>query len=202
MTTSDSIKELAAALAKAQAEMGHALKDSTNPHYKSAYADLQSVREAARPLSAHGLAFIQSCRMSQSDGQMVAEVETRLLHTSGEWMADTLAVPVSKPDAQGIGSALTYGRRYSLMSFAGIAPAEDDGESAIGRGNGHAAKPAKPEGFDDWWLDIQGAADMGSAALRSAWEQSPKDYRAYVTGTLAAGWTATKARAEKVAVPA
>lgn len=133
MTTSEQINELATALAKAQGEIGGAVKDAQNPHFRSKYADLASVREAAKPLAKHGLAVIQSCRMAVRDDGMVAEVETRLLHSSGQWMADTLAVPVSKPDAQGIGSAITYGRRYTLAAFAGIAPEDDDGEAAVGR---------------------------------------------------------------------
>lgn len=181
MTTSEQINELATALATAQAEMGNAVKDSTNPHFKSKYADLASVRAAIAPMSKHGLSVVQSCRLGATEGgQMVAEVETRLLHKSGQWMADTLAVPVSKPDAQGIGSALTYGRRYSLAAFAGIAPEDDDGQAGVG----NAVPPVAvlvPEGFFDWWADFQATADNGSEALKDAWGKSDKGYRNYAT---------------------
>ena len=196
METSGTINELATALAKAQADMGHALKDSTNPHFKSRYADLQSVREAAKPLATHGIAIVQSCRMTQENGQMVAAVETRLIHTSGQWISDTLAVPVSKPDAQGIGSALTYGRRYTLAAFAGIAPADDDGEGAVGRAPMEVAKPA---GYDEWLADMTATADLGEADLKKAWEQSAPAYRAYIVETSKPTWTALKAKAAKVA---
>jgi len=186
MTTSETINELAAALAKAQIEMTGAKKDSTNPHFKSAYADLASVRDAAKPLASHGIAVIQSCRMATTEaGQMVAEVETRLVHASGQWMADTLAVPVSKPDAQGIGSAITYGRRYSLAAFAGIAPADDDGEAAVGRSAGPmpVVTPKEPQGFQDWLDDLRASSTDGKEALRQAWKDSPAQMKNYYMAT-------------------
>jgi hypothetical protein len=134
VTTSDTVNELAAALAAAQAAMGNARKDSENPHFRSAYADLASVREACiGPLTANGLSVLQSPRTVQTEAGLSVELETRLLHTSGQWLSDVLTVPVSKADAQGVGSAITYARRYSLAAFAGIAPEEDDGEGAVGR---------------------------------------------------------------------
>lgn len=204
MTTSDQINELATALAKAQTEMGNAMKDSTNPHFKSSYADLASVREAARPLATNGIAVAQSCRVAMLGDQMVAEVETRLVHTSGQWMSDTLAVPVSKTDAQGIGSALTYGRRYSLAAFAGIAPADDDGEGAVGRtAPTRAAKvPQTPEGFEDWWTDLAAVADTGADALKAAWEASPADYRKFAAATRRDKVEALKVKAKQVEVSA
>lgn len=199
MVTSEAINELAAALAKAQLVMVTASKDSTNPHFRSKYADLASVREACRPLAEHGIATIQGCRTVVEDGATYAEVETRFLHTSGQWMADTLRVPVAKVDAQGCASAMTYARRIGLAGLSGIAPADDDGESAVGRGSTPVSAPAtKPAGFDDWWSDIQSAADMGSAALKSAWEQSSKELRAHVSSAMPSAWAATKARAERV----
>src|SRR5690348_4957445 len=112
MKTSDSIKEISTALAKAQAVMAGAKKDATNPHYKSKYADLASVWEACRkPLADNGIAVVQMTDVSERDEIIV---ETRLTHTSGEWIEGRLALPVSKADAQGFGSALTYARRYGL----------------------------------------------------------------------------------------
>ena len=135
MTHSDSIKELAAALAKAQASMSGAKKDTANPFFKSKYADLASCWDAARAaLPANGLCVIQTTRASAQDEVIVI---TTLAHESGEWISGELSLPVSKADAQGYGSALTYGRRYGLCAMVGIAPEDDDGNAAA------AAKPQK-----------------------------------------------------------
>lgn len=129
---SETIAALAAALAKAQAVMNGAKKDSQNPHFKSKYADLESVWEAARePLSSHGLSVVQI--PGQVSGSTL-KVETMLLHESGEYISGVLEIPITKQDAQGIGSAITYARRYALAAFVGIAPEDDDGEGAVGRG--------------------------------------------------------------------
>ena len=129
MNKSESIKELAAALAKAQGEIRGAVKDSDNPFFKSKYADLASVVEAIRAaFSKHGLSYIQTTEPSEKNE---VRVSTTILHASGEWFdCGILALPVSKPDAQGFGSALTYARRYSLSAAVGVAPEDDDGESA------------------------------------------------------------------------
>lgn len=132
MNKSESVKELAAALAKAQGEMRGAVKDSANPFFKSTYADLSSVVDAIRSaFASNGLSYIQSVEPSDKDE---VRVETTLLHASGEWIAcGVLALPVSKHDAQGFGSALTYARRYSLSAAVGIAPEDDDGNAASKR---------------------------------------------------------------------
>ena len=134
MNKSESIKELATALAKAQGSIKGAIKDSSNPFFKSKYADLASVVEAIRSaFAANGLSYIQTVEPSQADE---VRVETMILHSSGEWIScGVLALPVSKVDAQGYGSALTYARRYSLSAAVGIAPEDDDGNAAT------AAKP-------------------------------------------------------------
>ena len=134
MNKSESIAGLAAALAKAQGQMKGAVKDSANPFFKSKYADLASVVEAIRAaFSANGLSYIQTVQSSDLDE---VRVETMILHSSGEWIScGVLALPVSKNDAQGYGSALTYARRYSLSAAVGVAPEDDDGNAAV------AAKP-------------------------------------------------------------
>lgn len=124
---SGEIDKLASALVRAQAAMAGAKKDSENPHFKNAYADLASVWDAVRkPLTDNGLAVVQFPRTVETG----AEIETTLLHTSGQFMRDVLWVPASKQDAQGLGSAITYGRRYALMAVCGIAPVDDDGNAA------------------------------------------------------------------------
>lgn len=127
MTRSDQINEIAAALAKAQAEIEGAEKSRTNPAFKSQYATLADAWDACRgPLSKNGLSIVQLPTFA--DGK--ARVTTMLLHSSGQFIEESLDLPVSKSDAQGIGSAITYGRRYGLMAMAGIAPDDDDGNGA------------------------------------------------------------------------
>lgn len=134
MRTSTDINEVAAALAKAQGQMEGAKKDCANPFFKSKYADLASVWAACRDaLSANGLSVLQSPRLVDKGEQWLVEVETILMHGSGQFIADTLAVPLAKLDPQSIGSAETYCRRYSLAAFVGVAPEDDDGETAMGR---------------------------------------------------------------------
>lgn len=122
------IDKLVAALAKAQAEMRGAAKDSTNPHFRSKYADLASVVDAIRgPLTKHGIAFLQLTHPSDKNEVVI---ETMLAHESGQKISSILAIPVNKADAQGYGSALTYARRYALAAITGIAPEDDDGNAA------------------------------------------------------------------------
>lgn len=128
MISSDSIKELATALAIVQGQLTFAKKDSKNPFFKSNYADLESVWDACRSLlSDNGLAVMQFPG-EYMDGNMA--LNTIITHKSGEWMSQEMSVPVSKPDAQGAGSALTYMRRYALAAVVGVVQADDDGNSA------------------------------------------------------------------------
>lgn len=203
---SGSIGKLADALAKAQGEMEGALKDSTNPHFKSKYADLAAVRDACRPLSKHGLAVLQP---TKADGARVT-VTTMLVHSSGEWIAEDLTLTAGQATPQAVGSAITYGRRYGLAAMVGIAPEDDDGEAAEGRGNGPARQQAPapqrpaavPQGFGEWWADIQAVADEGKAALEAAWKKSSPEHRRYVTEHHKEQWERVKARAEQAPVPA
>lgn len=131
VTQSNEIGALALALSKAQGMMGHAIKDSNNPHFKSRYANLTSCLEAVRePLSKNGIAIVQLPSRS-TDG--LVELTTMLIHESGQWIGSTASTRVAKDDAQGMGSALSYLRRYSLMSVTGLGTDDDDGEAAMGR---------------------------------------------------------------------
>jgi hypothetical protein len=122
MTRSESIKELAAALAAAQAQIEGASKDKINPAFKTRYADLASVWEACRiPLSKNGLAVVQ---LPSADGQKVV-VATLLAHRSGEWISDELTITATGLTPQAIGSAITYARRYALSAMVGVAPDDD-----------------------------------------------------------------------------
>ena len=144
MQHSESIKEIATALAKAQATMHGAAKDRKNPAFKSEYATLASVVEAARgPLTENGICFIQSPGAMEEGGISVA---TTLVHTSGEWFKSTVTMPVKdRSNAQAVGSAITYGCRYSLMAMLGLPPVDDDGNAASqGNSNRSALPPAAP----------------------------------------------------------
>lgn len=125
---SESIKELATALAKAQASIKGALKDSSNPFFKTKYADLSSVVEAIKePLTTNGLSYVQISHEREN----AAAIETLIMHSSGEWLScGVMSVPVNKADAQGYGSSATYCRRYSLSAAFGVAPEDDDGNAA------------------------------------------------------------------------
>ena len=129
MNKSESIASLAKALAKAQGEVENASKASVNPHFKSKYADLAEVLNTVRPVfSANGLSFVQMPSFAEG----VVMVETVLMHESGEWISETASSPITKQDAQGVGSAITYLRRYSLAAFAGVAQEDDDANASIG----------------------------------------------------------------------
>ena len=177
MNRSDSIAALAASLAKAQGQIEGAVKDKSNPAFRSRYADLGAVWEAIRhPLSSHGLSVLQ--QLSTEDNRVACT--TMILHASGEWIEFApFVVPVSKQDAQGFGSAATYCRRYSLMASIGIAPVDDDGEAAVGRGAqqskqpeakpAQAARDAAPK-LDAGMLEAaQNAADGGRAMFSAYW---------------------------------
>ena len=127
MNKSESIKELAIALCKAQAEMGGASKAKDNPFFKSKYADLSEVIKVIKePFANNGLSYVQ---FPIEDAGRIG-IETILMHSSGEWLSNEFTVNLSKQDAQGAGSAITYCRRYSLQAVAGIPSEDDDGNIA------------------------------------------------------------------------
>lgn len=127
MNRSDSVKELATALALAQAEMLNPTFDSVNPHFKNRFASLASVRSAVIPvLNKHGLSIAQFPVCTE----LHAGVVNVLLHTSGQLIEESCILPLTKNDAQGAGSAITYARRYSLQSIAGVVADEDDDANA------------------------------------------------------------------------
>jgi hypothetical protein len=166
MRTSDSIDQLALALNKAQAVMTGAAKTSTNPFFHSKYADLAEVWETCRkPLTDNGLSFVQSIGSDKTehftlrepykdkDGNIRGErdvlyiwleVTSRLLHTSEQWIEDTICLPV-EADPQAIGKNTTYLRRYGQMALCGIAPEDDDGEEAAAPKRAWGTAPERQE---------------------------------------------------------
>lgn len=148
MKMSDSIANLAAALVKAQGEMKAVVKDSQNPAFRSSYASLEATVDAVRPvLTKHGLAVMQGESAPETDeGKLTGfNVETVIVHSSGEWISTAVYVPVEKPSAQGAVSALTYGRRAGLRAAFTLADTDDDGETAQNHAPRQAATPvARP----------------------------------------------------------
>lgn len=134
---SESIAALAAALSKAQGDITGALKDSSNPFFKSKYADLASCWDACRAqLSENGLAVIQTTDIIADRPVLV----TTLAHSSGEWIKSITPILTKDDSPQAQGSGITYARRYALAAIVGLAQIDDDAEAAQGRG--------KKEGFD------------------------------------------------------
>lgn len=129
------IGEIAAALSVAQAEINPAEKNATNPHLKNKYANISAIYDAVREvLPRHGLCVVQT--MLPTDGTR-AHVRTTLAHKSGQWFASECVMPLDRQGgAQGMGSAITYARRYSLSAILGVvADEDDDGNGAQGRNN-------------------------------------------------------------------
>ena len=151
MNTETPTPELNAALCKAQSEMGPARKGKVNPAFRSNYADLASVIEAVQPLHDNGLAYSQLVAV---DGDIVG-VRTVLRHVSGQTLdCGSMTARAKDASAQAIGSALTYLRRYSLMTACGIASADDDGNNA--------GRPSAPQSTTTTspttWLDSDAEA--------------------------------------------
>lgn len=194
MTTSDQVNEIAAALAKAQAQMKNAVLNKVNPHFKSKYADLAGIRDAVTPaLTAHGIAVVQTLDVSVEERYFV---RTRLMHASGQWI-ESLCPIIGMGDMQKMGSAVTYARRYSLSAICGIAADEDDDANAVSS-NPAKAPTAVPPGFDDWLTDLAAVAENGSEALKAAWTKSQPFLRKHLTDTQNATWESLKAKAAKV----
>ena len=134
---SETIGKLAEALAKAQGQMESAKFDRRNPHFGAKYASLAAVMDAARkPLSENGLSVVQTTELTERG----VILHTWLLHASGEWTRSIYPVIPVKNDPQGMGSALTYARRYNFAAIVGIASEDDDdGNEASGKGASHGA---------------------------------------------------------------
>ena len=179
MKTSEQIGDLAGALSKAQGEIKGAVKDSQNPFFKSSYADLSSVWGACREaLSKNGLAVIQTCSM----GEHGVCVSTRLTHASGQWVEDDLTVMPTKSDPQGIGSTITYLRRYALAAITGVAPEDDDGNAATGKAKTEPVKLSndiKNQVHEDSLKYLEQGDEEG---LRETWAGFGADEKAVLWG--------------------
>jgi hypothetical protein len=169
---SESIAALAKAIALSQLHVENALKSSTNPHFKSKYADLAEILNTVRPVfSANCIAIVQTPTFESG----VASVETMLCHESGEFISSVCSSPVSKQDAQGIGSAITYLRRYSLAAMCGIAQEDDDGQHAVQEPQTQRQAPSRKLSNAEREM---GVADMKGAPDEAALKQVWADYHA------------------------
>lgn len=198
---SERFGKLASALAEAQGEFSEiekGLEAEVNSRregarsYRYNYADLDTVIRAVRPaLSKHGLSFAQFPVPKRG----VLVVTTLLMHGESEQFIESdFSVALDSGDAQIVGSATTYAKRYGLMALLGIAAGEpdDDGTAASKAKTSQAAAPAE---FDDWLTDLGSVADEGMERLQPTWATSNKDYRRHLTTTAPEKWTAIKARA-------
>jgi hypothetical protein len=191
MKMSETIAELATALSKAQGQIDDASKSADNPYYKSRYADLAAVRAVIRePLATNDLAIIQAPRVVSGG----AEVETMLVHKSGEFMSETLFMPAGKSDPHGYASAITYARRIGIMSLLALAAYDDDGNTAV---DSVKNAPEKKKPSADVMVAANKAAKEGTAALTAWWQSLSKEDRALIdTDTIKALKAAAK-EAEK-----
>jgi len=164
------IDKLAEALAVAQAEMEAAVKDSNNPFFKSAYADLNSVIQAIKkPLANNGLSYTQLLTTANT-------VKTILMHKSGQFLVSEMPLINTKGDMQGLGSAVTYARRYTLQAIVGLSAEDDDGNQASGK-NGHKEekKDSMPSNVpDDGYSEEKSGKAKDLAVLMSSYLKDEK----------------------------
>lgn len=189
MNQSQSIAALAAALAKAQAEISGAVKDSANPFFKSKYADLESVWSACRkPLTSNGLSVIQTTQPMKQGLMLV----TTLAHSSGEWIRGYMPVLSKDSTAQAQGSAVTYARRYALAALVGVYQVDDDAEAAQGRTSyyvdprGDLGKNVDAKKKQEFIEDFKKAFDLDAEekeialAVRAVHERINSDHDLYI----------------------
>lgn len=198
---SDSIAAIATAMAAAQGEIEGAAKGKVNPHFRSAYADLASVWDACRvALSKQGIAVFQT---PSAEGPSVT-ITTLLAHKSGEWIAGDLTMTAQQNTPQGIGSCITYARRYALAAMVGVAPEDDDGNAASQQ-PANAKQPEEkaepPKGYQGWFLALNSEANRGLENLKSFWSNAPAAYRQHLTTTNPDSWEDLKAHAATVKPP-
>jgi hypothetical protein len=183
MKTSDNVDKIFPAFVAFQAEMPPVPKDSINPHFRNKYASLGAITEATRPvLAKHGLAYTQG--MAIVDGVQV--MFTRIIHQSGQWMEDGgYALNPTKNDPQGMGSAVTYARRYTIGSTLGIITEDDDDGNRASEPAPAKKLPPVPKAESlqepDWFNDLGELNDKGKLAAKSihegfAWEKIEKHY--------------------------
>ena len=194
---SDEIGEITAAMVKVQSEIGPAIKGKVNPFFKSSYATLGDVWESCRGvLHDNGIAVIQGARLVDGKSCM----ETKLVHTSGQWFSSLWEMMPAKADPQSMGSAITYMRRYSLSAMVGILSEDDDGNAAskpkkVGvKGGVHSGDESGADGFGGIMAikeEIKVLIEQVKAArsteeimvLKAQYEFTPKDEKSLMDRT-------------------
>lgn len=142
MKTSEAIDQIAGALAKAQGQLSNVTKDKINPHFKSGYASLDSTLDVIRDVFAkHDLALVQGCAVVGEEILM----RSRVIHKSGQWIETELPLLLTKNDMQGMGSGISYARRYLAQAMAGIAQADEDNDGQDAATKPATKKPAAPK---------------------------------------------------------
>lgn len=200
MKSSESVKEISAALVAALSEVGGVAKAADNPFFKSKYATLEAVIDASKPvLTSHGLAVMQGGG-SYASGALA--ITTRIIHTSGEWIESTMEIPLAKCDPQGAGSAVSYGRRYALMALLNMPAVDDDGNEATKPRTAPADRNGMgptPEGPDWWGCSAPGMTAHAAKAAKK--DIVHEDMRSQIDRlATAADWTAwCKANSEEIA---
>jgi hypothetical protein len=203
---SETIGALAAALSKAQADITGALKDSSNPFFKSKYADLASCWDACRKqLAANNLCVIQTTDLDDLTNQTV--LKTILAHSSGEWVKSITPILTKDNSPQAQGSGITYARRYALAAIVGLAQVDDDAEAAQGRKGftndprGDMGKEVDPAKRDSFVKQFRAAFDLDAEekdialAVLGVHEQINADHDLYIA--VADGMTAKERSAIK-----
>jgi hypothetical protein len=203
---SETIGALAAALSKAQADITGALKDSSNPFFKSKYADLASCWDACRKqLAANNLCVIQTTDLDDLTNQTV--LKTILAHSSGEWVKSITPILTKDNSPQAQGSGITYARRYALAAIVGLAQVDDDAEAAQGRKGftndprGDMGKEVDPAKRDSFVKQFRAAFDLDAEekdialAVLAVHEQINADHDLYIA--VADGMTAKERSAIK-----
>jgi hypothetical protein len=188
---SSTVTKLAPALVKAQRSMGSAHKGAANPFYKSRYADLAEIIETCKDaLNDNGIAFLQPI----ATGEKGVVVTTWLLHESGEYIASEIEFPVSKLDSQAYGSAVSYARRYSLMSLLSIpcsSDEDDDGNAASGKKENPYSKAMMqdfPPGVDRLGTLLHIESPVGPGKPSTAKIETPNGIETFSIYTVEESW--------------
>lgn len=198
MKTSDTLTKIAPALVKALSEIGGVGKNAKSPAFNGfKYATLENVIDASKDhLTVNGLTILQLAG-ALCDG--VQHLETMILHESGEFICGDFGIALGKVDPQGVGSAISYARRYALMAALNMPAVDDDGEAAMGRGAHHPhldEPPGLGAAGERAIAMLKEKAALGSGPFKEFWETN-KD--AWKTGLTARDYAEVVAAMQKLA---
>lgn len=179
MKHSETLAAIAPALVKALGKIEGAAKTKANPGFKGTkYADLETVINSSRDiLTEHGLTLIQlpgACLAG------VMNLETIIMHESGEWISGEMGIVLGKTDPQGVGSAITYARRYAQMAALNMPAVDDDGEAAMGRGHAPAQAQRQPPAprASEVAINLLRACNTDKDLFAEAWAKNKDGWKA------------------------